>query len=164
MSLVKPRHLNLYKRYTLQLIKDLGKQITVVLVGVKSNCSNCKYDKVTDSSNGVYNGTGPKPFKNGSVCPVCGGKGKITTSESKTITAICRWVNPTTKEERFEQREYGLDPQGYLRVKAPVDYYNDFKTAEHFMFDGERYRLINVIKRGMKETVVTVAFLERENV
>lgn len=164
MGLVKPRHLSLYKKYTLQLISDLGKQATIILVGSSSYCNNCKYDRITQSSNGIYNGTGTKSFADGTVCPVCNGSGKIKTENRKTITAICRWVNPTSKEERFEKREFGLDPKGYLKIKAPVEYYDDFNNAEYFIFDDERYRLVNVIKRGMKEPVVTVAFLEKENV
>ena len=164
MSLVKPRHLNLYKKYTLQLVKDLGKSITIVLPETSSYCNNCRYDRITNSSNGRYVDGGPSPFANGSICPVCRGSGKISTQQEKIITAICRWVTPSSSDERFERKKFGLDEKGYFKIKASVEYYDDFKSAEYFIFDNERYRLVNVIKRGMKEPIVTVAYLEKENV
>lgn len=162
-TLVKNRHLNLYKRYTEQLISDLGKIITVFLGEKEEMCNNCKYDMVHKCSSGIYNGTGPQKF-NGMVCPVCKGSGKISTVISKKITAICRFVNYSKDDEMNSKQKYGVEEETYLKVKAKVQFYNDFHDAKYFEYDGERYRLKTLIKRGMKEHVVCVAYLERENV
>lgn len=163
MSLVKQKHLNLYKKYTVQLIKDLGKTISVYLSESEHRCNNCKYDSVHNCSSGEYNGTGPKPF-NGIVCPVCNSSGKISTPSVKNITAICRFVGRNDSDNKYSKEEYGLEEIAFLKVKTEVSYYEYFINAEYFIFDGDRYKLKNIIKRGMKENVVLVAYLEKENV
>lgn len=49
-------------------------------------------------------------------------------------------------------------------VKTKVVFYEEIKNAEYFIYDSERYRLKNIIKRGMKSDVVCIAYLEKENV
>ena len=48
-------------------------------------CSNCKIDPITRLSANTYNGSGPNPFADGSVCPVCIGAGLTTSSKSSEI-------------------------------------------------------------------------------
>lgn len=38
-------------------------------------CNNCIYDPVLNLSSNMYNGTGPSPFPDQSICPVCMGLG-----------------------------------------------------------------------------------------
>lgn len=161
--LVKNKHLNLYKKYIEQLVTDLGKTITVFSKSKDVLCNNCIYDNIHKCSSGEYNGTGPKPF-DGMVCPVCRGSGKMNTVSSKNITAICRWSKYTKEEEMNRREKYGIEEDSILVVKTKVIFYDDIHDAEYFIYDGDRYRLKNVIKRGMKENVVCVAYLERENV
>lgn len=42
-------------------------------------CNNCLYDSISKLSSNIYNGSGPKPFADGGVCPVCLGSGSIAT-------------------------------------------------------------------------------------
>jgi len=41
-------------------------------------CNNCLYDSISKLSSNIYNGSGPKPFSDGGVCPVCAGNGTIS--------------------------------------------------------------------------------------
>jgi hypothetical protein len=161
--LVKNKHLNLYKKYTEQLISDLGKTISIYFSDKEKLCNNCVYDSVHKCSSGIYNDIGPKPFT-GMICPVCSGSGKIKDSSSKNITAICRWVKFSSGEDMYRKEKYGIEEDRILSVKAKVVFYDDIKNADYFIYDGERYRLKNIIKRGMKSDVVCVAYLEKENV
>lgn len=161
--LVKNKHLNLYKKYTEQLISDLGKNIVVYIGNGKTICNNCVFDNIHKCSSGKYNGTGPKSFS-GIVCPVCNGTGYTEEVTSKTITAICRWVKYSKEEDMYRREKYGIEEDSVLKVKAKVVFYDDFYNASYFEYDGERYKLKSLIKRGMKENVVCVAYLERENV
>jgi hypothetical protein len=161
--LVKNKHLNLYKKYTEQLISDLGKTISIFSSSNKKTCNNCVYDKVHKCSSGSYNGTGPKPFT-GMVCPVCNGKGIMSNNSSKNITAICRWVKYSSSDDMNKKEKYGIEEERVLMVKTKVIFYEEMKNAEYFIYDSERYRLKNIIKRGMKSDVVCVAYLEKENV
>jgi hypothetical protein len=40
-----------------------------------SLCNNCVFDSISRLSANIYNGTGPNPFAEGSICPVCMGMG-----------------------------------------------------------------------------------------
>jgi hypothetical protein len=64
----------------------------------------------------------------------------------------------------YRKEKYGIEEDRILSVKAKVVFYDDIKNADYFIYDGERYRLKNIIKRGMKSDVVCVAYLEKENV
>ena len=64
----------------------------------------------------------------------------------------------------YRREKYGIEEDSVLKVKAKVVFYDDFYNASYFEYDGERYKLKSLIKRGMKENVVCVAYLERENV
>ncbi len=163
MALVKRKHLNLYKKYIEQIINDLGKTVTVVLGENEERCNNCKYDEVHHCSSGIYNGTGLKPF-DGGICPVCNGKGVTYSLDQKNIIATCKFVNQTEEDDGYKKEKYGIDKISYLKVKAKVQFYDYFNNAKYFIFDGERYKKMHLIKRGMKDNVVVVAYLERENV
>jgi hypothetical protein len=58
----------------------LVNRCTVRYGGIPSQqtvCNNCLYDSISQLSSNIYNGTGPKPFIDGGVCPVCLGSGSI---------------------------------------------------------------------------------------
>lgn len=56
-------------------------------------CNNCIYDNISKISSNIYNGTGPKSFPDGGICPVCIGAGLIigninTISETLKLAVI----------------------------------------------------------------------------
>jgi hypothetical protein len=53
-----------------------------------SLCTNCRYDQISKLSSNIYNGTGPNPFPEGHICPVCMGMGIIKTDSSETINML----------------------------------------------------------------------------
>lgn len=42
---------------------------------LKNFCNNCRFDPITKLSANIYNGTGPRPFIENTICPVCMGMG-----------------------------------------------------------------------------------------
>lgn len=48
-------------------------------------CTNCVYDNLLNQSLNKYNGTGPVNFPEGSICPVCGGFGKVDYNKDETV-------------------------------------------------------------------------------
>jgi hypothetical protein len=51
----------------------------------KSFCPNCTFDPIQNRSANMYNGTGPIPFANLSICPICNGYGLIDMSSEETV-------------------------------------------------------------------------------
>jgi hypothetical protein len=161
MGLVKQKHLNLYKRYTEQLIDDLGSAVVFVRENVQSQCGNCIYDVVHKSSSGNYNGTGPKPFAKGTICPVCKNAGTIKTQSSSTVTCTVNYINPNTGDEK-KKVAAGDEEQLYCKIKAKVGMYATITGCDHMLIDGVRFRLVNIIKRGLKENVTCIALCKQD--
>lgn len=53
-------------------------------------CNNCIYDSISKLSSNMYNGTGPKPFSDGGICPVCIGAGLIDGVASSATSEVVR--------------------------------------------------------------------------
>lgn len=51
----------------------------------KQLCQNCVFDPMQQRSANIYKNTGPVPFPDHSVCPVCQGLGMIDISKDETI-------------------------------------------------------------------------------
>lgn len=51
-------------------------------------CDNCFFDPLSKTSSSIYNGIGPNPFVNGTVCPVCIGLGTKQSSATTHKTAL----------------------------------------------------------------------------
>ena len=50
-----------------------------------SSCPNCLYDAVGNKSSNRFQDGGPMPFRNGSMCPMCNGAGKLMESDRTEI-------------------------------------------------------------------------------
>ena len=48
-------------------------------------CNNCKYDPISKLSSSLYNGTGPIPFAENTICPVCLGMGTKNSDSSEIV-------------------------------------------------------------------------------
>lgn len=48
-------------------------------------CHNCIFDPISKRSANLYNGTGPDPFYEGQICPVCQGFGLLESDASENI-------------------------------------------------------------------------------
>jgi hypothetical protein len=51
----------------------------------ESFCDNCVLDTISMVSSNIYNGTGPRPFPDNSVCPICLGMGMSKSSKKETV-------------------------------------------------------------------------------
>lgn len=48
-------------------------------------CENCIFDAVSNRSSNVYNNSGPSPFPQYSICPVCNGKGMLEYDSTEIV-------------------------------------------------------------------------------
>lgn len=60
---------------------------TLVYSGTENTtyCNNCKYDPISKLSSSLYNGTGPVPFADNTICPVCVGLGMKNSDASEIL-------------------------------------------------------------------------------
>lgn len=80
---------NIYKNMIDDILNPNGLTNLCTLYFNNNNttyCNNCLFDKSTETSSNVYNGSGPNPFPDYTLCPVCMGSGKtLANSTIKTI-------------------------------------------------------------------------------
>jgi hypothetical protein len=48
-------------------------------------CNNCIIDPISQISSNIYNSTGPSPFPENTICPVCGGSGMVSGEKIEII-------------------------------------------------------------------------------
>ena len=81
-NVLGPEFHNLFTKSIDTLLDKHGLSVPCVLKyasPIQSNklCNNCIFNSSNNNSSGLFSGTGPRPFPEGSVCPVCVGKGVI---------------------------------------------------------------------------------------
>lgn len=95
-------------------------------------CSNCVFDPIAKLSSNIYNNTGPSPFTEGTMCPVCGGIGLITTDYSEIIHMAVLfdskyWVNWSSNTVKI--------PDGMVQTICLSSYLVKIRNAKEVVFD-----------------------------
>lgn len=88
MSIINQSFKNLFKTMINDIISSTGltNLCTLYFDETSDFCNNCLFDKSSNVSSNVYNGTGPAPFNDYTMCPVCMGSGKtILDSSTKQL-------------------------------------------------------------------------------
>lgn len=90
MNILNQAFKDLYKQQIDLLLSQNGltNQCTLYFNNASTDyCSNCVYDSLSKTSANIYNGIGPQPFPDYTVCPICMGNGvKETNNKTKKIT------------------------------------------------------------------------------
>lgn len=87
-NIITPELKQLYKNAIDSLINQGGLAVPCSIVYdslKKEPCINCVFDPIKNASSGKYNNTGPAPFANFGICPICNGYGIINMSKNETI-------------------------------------------------------------------------------
>lgn len=98
---------NLYKNAIDSLLENTALSVPCLFKYSGANsvgyCNNCIFDTISHLSSNKYNGSGPSPFPEGSICPVCIGAGTVASKAStETIYLACifdskYWINVPPK-------------------------------------------------------------------
>ena len=151
----KPR----WDRAMHRVIDGLGRKVLVYLPDRRSECPNCYYDKVHDKSSGVCKvaPSSPTYFTVGR-CPVCYGKGVLTTTVRKCIHAIVIW-NPqgyATNAKTFS--EAGWEGVTSAEIKTDKCHLDLIKRAKYVSIDGIKCQLsTGPLIRGIGGKAILVA-------
>ena len=148
-----------WKQSMSRLVDGLGRRIIVYLPDTRSECPNCYYDKVHDKSSGVckVDPSSPTYFTYGR-CPVCTGRGVITTSRKKCIKGMVIWNPQGNATNNLTFSSAGIEGATSVELKTDVCYLDLIKTAKHVVIDGIKCRLSNPpIIRGVGGKSVLIA-------
>lgn len=136
-DIVGRRTKELWARDIHKLIKGLGRCVTIYRPDTESDCPNCFYDAINRESTGRYNGTGSRPFTVGR-CPVCRGRGTLTTKRKRDIHALVTW---RPRPEGMMQNSTQFIPGGKasetnVRLKTKPCHLALIRDCQHAMIDG----------------------------
>lgn len=162
-SPISPAIDKLFRERITDVVKALSKRsiFNLVIPSGPTQCPNCGWDSVEETSNGVYNGTGPQPFT-GRTCPVCQGAGKLVTLTRRRIDATIQWIR-TDKNGRDVLPQADLTDQ-FARVKILSRDRSAAEEADYFEIDGKKVVLVgDMFNRGLQSYVTTEFMVKRED-
>jgi len=142
---------NKFKKTIQGVIKDLSREIIVYSKDLRSECSNCYYDKVNDKSSGIPKSSpGDLYYFTTGRCPVCYGKGVITTSRKRTIKGLVIWNPQGDRLNALAFTEAGTGGATRVEIKTDPVYLDLIKNCKHVMIDNIMCKLANPpIIRGL---------------
>ena len=148
-----------WKQSMSRLVNGLGRRIVVYLQDLRSECPNCYYDKVHDKSSGIPKvSPGSPTYFTVGRCPVCTGRGVITTSRKKCIDGIVLWNPQGNATNNLTFSEAGREGATSVELKTDICYLDIIKEAKHLLIDGVKCKLSNPpIIRGVGGKSVLIA-------
>lgn len=92
-------------------------------------CNNCKFDPISQLSANIYNGSGPVPFIDGQICPVCMGNGY---NESGDVSEIIHLGVIFDSKYWFNIPQNGIKiPTGSIQTICLSSYLNKLRNATY---------------------------------
>lgn len=138
---ISDKQIEVYQEGIDAIIEQLGKKVLLIGKPKEIICPNCYYDGRRKRSSGRRNPNNPNPlgsalnifFEDGTVCPVCRGRGKLTDSQNtKEIKATVKW-NPRDYTENSSDTGGVVLPDGICKIKTYSIYTNDIKNSHEIL-------------------------------
>jgi hypothetical protein len=171
-DIVGRRTKELWARDLHKLIKGLGRCVTIYRPDLESDCPNCFYDAINRESTGKYDSSNPNPV--GSLhrpftvgrCPVCRGRGTLTTKRKKDIHALVTW---RPRPEGMMGNDTQFTPAGkasdtVVRIKTDPCHLVLIRESKFAMIDGLKCVLSDPPTiRGLGNRKVLIALFKVED-
>lgn len=124
------------------LIVTFGKTSRLILPPKITYCDNCKIDPIGKKSSNIWINGGPAPFPNGSLCPMCEGKGTIAQEVYYDVTMLIQ-EDPTKFEKIFSVNF----PDGAIQTKCFITELPKIQQCQYMI---KHLDLINVLPQKYK--------------
>jgi hypothetical protein len=157
---IRPETKRKFRETIRDVIKGFSRKILIYRQPVKSECTSCFYDKMTNSSTGKCKWTAVEAQQrqaawiaagNSTVqykyflrgrCPVCLGKGYIETKRKRWVDCLVTW---DPQQRGFgNQTIYtpaGTEGSTIVQLKSNPRYFDLFKNCDYLVVDGIECRL-----------------------
>ena len=96
-------------------------------------CNNCIFDTISLLSSNRFNDTGPQPFAENTICPVCLGRGTIDSLNNEEIIHLAvifdskYFINYNSKAVNI--------PAGSVQTLSKIDTISKLRNADEIIFD-----------------------------
>jgi len=165
-----------YRRAMREVTKNLGRNVTVYKQPLKKECTNCFYDKTTDTSTGKCRWTAleaaAKQTASGGIelmykyfkigrCPVCLGKGYTEIQRKEVVTCLVNWNPSEDSTNDLVYTSAGSTGSTVVRLKTDPRYLRLFKDSSRIIVDGIETQIMSpptVRGLGNQTTLVIIAY------
>lgn len=148
-----------FKRTWNRVQDGLGRNIIVYLQPNASECPNCYYDKVNRVSSGICKRSPGDPtyFAVGR-CPVCKGKGVLTSVRRRCIKGIIIWNPSGSAMNSLTHTDAGFEGATRVEIKTDPCNLELVRDCQYVIIDGIQCKLSNPpIMRGIGEQQILIA-------
>jgi len=98
-----------------------------------SLCNNCIFDSISLLSSNIYNNTGPQPFPEFGVCPVCLGKGTIESKNKEEIIPLAV-IFDSKYFLNYNSKSINITT-GMVQTLCKMEIINKIRNADEIIFD-----------------------------
>lgn len=102
-------------------------------------CNNCIYDTISLVSSNIYNGSGPQPFSDGAICPVCEGIGLMPSSGPVASESVSLAVITDSKSFINVSDAVNIS-SGTIQTLCRIDLLPKLNNAAQLVFNDIKYR------------------------
>lgn len=149
-----------FKKAWDRVVDGLGRRIIVYLSDLESECPNCYYDKVNRRSSGVAKSNpGDSNYFTVGRCPVCLGKGVLTTARRRCIDGIVIWNPSGDRMNDIAFTSAGHENAIKVEIKTDPCHMDLLKESKYVVIDGVRCKLSNPpTLRGIGDKHILIAW------
>lgn len=94
-------------------------------------CPNCLIDPIGKKSANKYNGTGPTPFPDSTICPVCAGLGLLAGMSTDSFPLAIIW----NYKDWIDVGVHVDDPGGYVQSISSISILPNIRQATEMIMD-----------------------------
>jgi hypothetical protein len=162
MHIINAAFKNLYKEAINEILSQHGLTNSCTLQFNNSAadvCNNCIFDPMSKVSSNRYNGSGPQPFTDYTVCPVCMGAG--IKQNNNTVKQVYLAVIFDSKYFINLDRKVVNIPDGTLQTICNKSHTLDIRNCNSMKVDAfphvsyERVEDVNIAGLGDLEYIIT---------
>jgi hypothetical protein len=106
-------------------------------------CDNCIFDNISLLSSNIYNGSGPAPFAEGGVCPVCLGTGFLKNGSSSE-TIFLSFIFDSKYFLNINNSVVNI-PNNSIQSLCNISLLSKIKTCKEIIFDNSLSQLGNFV-------------------
>lgn len=172
---ISPKTRDRFRKSIRDVLKGLSRKVQVYKQPIKSECTNCYFDKMTGRSTGkcrhsleeseqlqaawVAEHPGEVRFKYFRLgrCPICRGVGYLEIRRRAWADCVVIW-NPSSRyDNNTVYTPAGTEGSSVVQLKTDPKYYDLFKNCERIIVDGVECKLSRPpILRGLGNQSVLI--------
>jgi hypothetical protein len=148
-----------FKKTWARVQDGLGRNVVVYLEPIASECPNCYYDKVNRVSSGICkHAPGYPTYFAVGRCPVCRGKGVLTSVRRRCIKGIVTWNPSGSAMNSLTHTDAGFEGATRVEIKTDPCNLELLRDCQYIVVDGIQCKLSNPpIMRGIGEQQILIA-------